>query len=329
MMDSPAEMAHEQAHVDGCSYFEYLDDLDRDSGSLGTPCSLEFLQAMRRNIHRLYRYLVIGFDCIEDTEDTVSTLEEAIPAMLDEMSTELKRLLDHPELHPAGASQWFLHVLKWQFRAVLDHLVLEQDYDEEEQLDDQDDLLDYLDEVLPQYDQGRTVWQQFLHAQAPGSGLSRGQMLPKGCTQMVTVGCALVTAKKRHEQNRLKRALEDVSSQSPLIIPDCLAIIVDIPKVCKHCQADSAAHCRLEERNYLIVRYFLQEELRMKDTGVMHDLCGTRRHLRGHQNRGSPEQNQRRHFNALHCTSLAMKDTLIVPPNATAVLNNDRACDSD
>ena len=174
------------------------------------------------NVKLVYDYLIV--DELEDPE-LQYYMRLAIPVVLDETQAEIKRLLEHPELFPDGAHQWFPQVMKLELSKVLDHVALLYDVDEKENTAYQERLKRYRKQILPSYDDARTTWQQFLHNHAPGSGIPKDQMHPQGCTQMFTAACLLMAANRRDEHQGFAHSFEEVRSAPPNSFTDSLVIM--------------------------------------------------------------------------------------------------------
>ncbi|KAL9023875.1 MAG: hypothetical protein Q9196_006913 [Gyalolechia fulgens] len=170
----------------------------------GSPCSLDLLEAIMANVQRVYYRLLM---------DVTEGLEAEIPIVLDETKVELKRLLQHPELFPDGAQQWFPQVMKLELRKVSKHMALQYALGENMHASRQESVVIHRKRILPDYDIRRTMWQQFLHGQAPGSGVPRNLMRLQGCTQMVTAGCFFMILSREREYLGYTRALERARNQ--------------------------------------------------------------------------------------------------------------------
>lgn len=155
----------------------------------------------------------------EDTDDESEPemdqddLDLLILVELHATQTELKRLLQHPELFPDGTRRWFLTAMEIRLRDVLHDLHLLDASEQLEQLDWSEDLKEYREQILPDYDESRTMWQQFLHHSAPGSGTPQSRMDQHGCTQMVTASGSLILMNRRDEHNDFARFLEEVCAR--------------------------------------------------------------------------------------------------------------------
>lgn len=160
------------------------------------------------NVQIMYWCLII---------DMPQGLEAVIPVVLDKTKVELKRLLQHPELFPDGAQQWFPQVMRLELRKVSDHVALKYAAGEKEHAKHQERVQKHREGMLPDYDIARTMWQQFLHGKAPGSGVPRNQMCLQGCTQMMTAACVFLALNKQKEYRQYARALEQVGSSLPRI----------------------------------------------------------------------------------------------------------------
>jgi len=112
---------------------------------------------------------------IIDTESWLATTE-----------IELKRLQNHPELYPSiSAEQDFLR----DVYNVCD-IMLEKWFPTQETLDRLwEDYFKTLEDLagsvaIPNFDKERTLWQQFLHNRAPGSGADRS-LVARGCSAQI------------------------------------------------------------------------------------------------------------------------------------------------
>ena len=99
---------------------------------------------------------------------------------------ELKRLQDHPELYPSkSAEQDFLTRIY-----NLCDTMLEKWFPTQKTLDRLwEDYFKTLEELagsvaIPNFDKERTLWQQFLHNRAPGSGADRS-LVAGGCSAQI------------------------------------------------------------------------------------------------------------------------------------------------
>lgn len=164
------------------------------------------------NVQIAYDFLMLG--ALRNRKDS-DTLNSTIPIILDETQVELKRLLQHPELFPDEAQQWFPQMMKLELRKVLDHVALQYAAHEKKQIAHQESLTDYRKQILPNYDDARTIWQQFLHGQAPGCGIPKNQMPTQGCTQMVPAACSLMACNRSDEHEGYAHSLKEVRSGLP------------------------------------------------------------------------------------------------------------------
>ncbi|KAL8883946.1 MAG: hypothetical protein Q9192_006960 [Flavoplaca navasiana] len=140
-------------------------------------------------------------------------LDLAIPLILDETSLELKRLIEHPEILPQGTSQ-YLDLVAGELELLLDAVHLK----ETERHKFQEFVKKHWKHILPDYDEKRTTWQQFLHNQAPGSGFPKEQMHQHGCTQMATAACQLLANHKSEEYEGCSKSLEEARGKP---LPQC------------------------------------------------------------------------------------------------------------
>ncbi|KAL8862320.1 MAG: hypothetical protein Q9178_001329 [Gyalolechia marmorata] len=102
-------------------------------------------------------------------------LDLAIPIVLDETCVQVKRLVEHPELLPPGTGR-FLELMEEEFELLLSAVQLKQKEGQELQ----ETIKKQRKRILTDYDEDRTVWQQFLHDKAPGSGFPKDQMYQHG-----------------------------------------------------------------------------------------------------------------------------------------------------
>ncbi|KAL8953977.1 MAG: hypothetical protein Q9222_000187 [Ikaeria aurantiellina] len=132
----------------------------------------------------------------------------AIPILLEDTSTELKRLFSHPELLPAGANEWFFHDIKHRLHRVLGFVKIQDSVETRQRVKRQKDVNSYRKKILPTHDSHRTMWQQFLHHQAPGTGFPKDLLGPRGFTQMITAPPMLMMSNREKERNGISRAME-------------------------------------------------------------------------------------------------------------------------
>lgn len=201
----------EKGAISGASAYPLLsvccaDDLE--STRAGSPCCRELLDAMMVNIRIMYVLFML---------DRTHGLEAAIFVVLDKTKAELKRLLQHPELFPDRTQEWFPQVMKLELQKVLDHLALQDAADKTENAEYQENLERQRKKILPEYDVTRTVWQQFLHGQAPGSGLSRPLPYSQGCSQLLTWSAFRLLGATLADHLINKRSLIQVGSSLQLI----------------------------------------------------------------------------------------------------------------
>ncbi|KAI4272376.1 MAG: hypothetical protein L6R35_006484 [Caloplaca aegaea] len=136
-------------------------------------------------------------------------LDLASHMVLNETHIEFKRLLQHPRLLPDRYAQLFLDDTEMRLRNVLSHMQQRHAANQSQQLKLQERIIQYRKEILPDYDESRTTWQQFLHNQAPGSGIARDQIpFRHGCTQMITAACSLMSANRSDEHENFAHELE-------------------------------------------------------------------------------------------------------------------------
>lgn len=162
---------------------------------------------MKLNIQEMYDYLVMG---AARHKKRGPYLRQAIFLVLNETQAELKRLLQHPGLIPDGASQMFFQEMNMLLRKVVYHLRVLQAARQRRQIESQNRTSEYRRQLLPEYDESRTAWQQFLHRHAPGSGIPKDQMDEHGCTQMITAACSLMSSNRRDEHEDFAHYLEMV-----------------------------------------------------------------------------------------------------------------------
>lgn len=166
---------------------------------MGSQCELKFLKTIWQNIKSVKRILM--FDKTRIYED----LAYAIPGAIDETCVELKRLIEHPELLPEGIDR-FLELVEKGLVHLLETAQLETKSEDYEKV-----IKKHYKRILPNYDENRTNWQQFLHNKAPGTGFSKEQMHQHGTTQMVTAACQLLLRNKTQEYNQCARQGQKVS----------------------------------------------------------------------------------------------------------------------
>lgn len=164
---------------------------------------MELLDAMMLNVKLVYLSFMLDFTHVNGAE---------IPIVLDKTKVELKRLLQHPELFPDRTKEWFPQVMKLELRKALDHLALQDAAHDKKYAELYEELERHKKRTLPEYDLARTAWQQFLHGQAPGSGLDRSILKPQGCSQLLTFAGMTLVLFKLAEHTRDKRLLELVGS---------------------------------------------------------------------------------------------------------------------
>ncbi|KAL8722246.1 MAG: hypothetical protein Q9225_001233 [Loekoesia sp. 1 TL-2023] len=209
--DMPDSRLGKRAEKAQESVLEDYNDLNKGvvSGFInsGSPCSLDFLEALMLNIKMAYDFLIL--DTLQDSENS-DIVESFITTVLDETQVELKRLLQHPELFPDGTQQWFPQMMKLELRKVLNHVALQYAADEKKQAAHQEKVNEYRKRILPNYDDARTIWQQFLHGQAPGCGIPKNQMPTQGCTQMVPAACSLMACNRSEEHEGYAQSLVEL-----------------------------------------------------------------------------------------------------------------------
>ncbi|KAL8708266.1 MAG: hypothetical protein Q9220_006843 [cf. Caloplaca sp. 1 TL-2023] len=168
-------------------------------------------ERLRRRACRARKMVFLEYDKLDKgvIAGEFSIVDLAIPILLEDTSTELKRLYTHPELLPAGTNLWFFQDMKHRLRCVLKHVNLQDSAHEKQRLKARENMMHYRKEMLPAYDDHRTLWQQFLHDQAPGSGFPKDQIDPRGHTQMITAAPVLMATNKIQERDAYFRALEE------------------------------------------------------------------------------------------------------------------------
>ncbi|KAL8914139.1 MAG: hypothetical protein Q9171_001134 [Xanthocarpia ochracea] len=150
---------------------------------IGSQCELQFLQAMWRNTRLLSRCMTLD---MPHDQKKYPDLDLAISIVLDETCVQVKRLVEHPELLPPSTGR-FLELMEEEFELLLSAVQLKQKEGQELQ----ETIKKQRKRILTDYDEDRTVWQQFLHDKAPGSGFPKDQMYQHGCTQMATAASRL------------------------------------------------------------------------------------------------------------------------------------------
>lgn len=179
--------------------------------------------AMKTNLQQISHVQLtqpdFNLDHLTETESEKRILRKFLkPELIDVMllnvlyatRAELKRLLQHPELFPDGTSHHFTREMEILLRNVLHDGQLLEISEQSVEHELQKDIEEYREEVLPNYDKFRTMWQQFLHHSAPGSGIPKDQMDQQGCTQMITASGSLLLMNRRSEHNDFSRFLEEV-----------------------------------------------------------------------------------------------------------------------
>ncbi|KAL8839067.1 MAG: hypothetical protein Q9170_001903 [Blastenia crenularia] len=167
----------------------------------GSPCSLDLLKLLLQIIDFLYWVHLL--DVIDG-----DFLPFVTAIMLHKTQIELERLLQHPELLPDVARLWFPRTMKQKLHDLSRFLAEESAIEEGKRLEHLENIKDYQKRMLPAFDDARTLWQQFFHGFAPGSGIPEDQMLPQGCTQLIPAACLLGAANRSDEHQDCARALE-------------------------------------------------------------------------------------------------------------------------
>ncbi len=150
-----------------------------DASQTGSVCDIDFLKAIIGNLE------LISFLCSMNKAHGVTEIEEILAAT----KVELKRLKKHPELYPNKTiEQDFLRCVRRSCggmpKVVQAHKVIKR------ARKDWSKFLDKYNQekVLPNRDEHRTLWQQFLHDQAPGRGARRSAKTGEGCVYLVPEG---------------------------------------------------------------------------------------------------------------------------------------------
>lgn len=149
-----------------------------DTSQAGSTCSPDFLKAILGNLELIN--VAYGFEGVD-----VTILEECLAAT----SVELKRLQKHPELYPnTTAQQDFLRLVRKACKGIAITLQGRKAWKRVQKvyrrfLEDCNEAV-----VLPNRDEHRTPWQQFLHNQAPGSGVGGSQTTGSGCAYLFPPG---------------------------------------------------------------------------------------------------------------------------------------------
>ncbi len=157
--------------------YSFVNDLtSSDASQAGSACSLEFLNVILEDLELIQ----IGCLCNDDHEISV-LIEEKLDATI----VELKRLQENPELYSNKiAQQNFLQLVRKRCDGIAKTLqgtkLLRQ------ARRDRSKFLDGFNqaEVLPDHDEHRKPWQQFLHNHAPGSGIEGLRTNEEGCAYL-------------------------------------------------------------------------------------------------------------------------------------------------
>ncbi|KAL9600617.1 MAG: hypothetical protein Q9219_003050 [cf. Caloplaca sp. 3 TL-2023] len=168
--------------------------------------------ALLFNVERVIGFLAMG-TLGNNKNKSDQDLEIMVPIVLDEVQVEFQRLLQHPELFPDEVRPSFLGAMKRLFRQVSDWLAMNQANEEEEYLKYQEELKDHWRKILPNFDDNRTLWQQFLHGQAPGSGIPKDQMPSQGYTQLLTSAGFFMVTNKKDEYVEYAQSLREAREQ--------------------------------------------------------------------------------------------------------------------
>ncbi|KAL8868068.1 MAG: hypothetical protein Q9174_005241 [Haloplaca sp. 1 TL-2023] len=148
-------------------------------------------------------------DCYED-------IDQVIPLVLNYVETESKRLLEDPELFP---SEFFEGEFVWSLESMaiftIDAIQWVDIHDEGKSRKLRKLLRHDRRRYLPNTDEARTPWQQFLHGRAPGAGFPKNSMSSDGHHQFLTRGCAHMLGNHRSDWNECGTMVQDyVASQS-------------------------------------------------------------------------------------------------------------------
>ena len=187
-----------------------MDDLtSTDNSGKGSPCSIQYLRCIKFNL------LAIAMLFSHAYHDKPTALE----FYLDYTYPELERLHEHPELFPSkNMEENFHHDVSTICDLLLNVAIPKGDDALASEMDFDTALGEATSKILsPARDERRKPWQQFLHSNAPGSGIHPSRMTHRlaipgmKTTQALPMSVAKVLEGFQKDRNAILRDFELVS----------------------------------------------------------------------------------------------------------------------
>ena len=151
--------------------------------------------------------------------DYYEDIDKVIPLVLDYVQTETKRLLEDPELFPSEFYEiMFVWAMEWGLILTYDAIEWADIYYKGRSRRIRKLFRHDRRRYLPNTDEARTPWQQFLHGRAPGAGLPKNSTSSDGCHQLLTRGGALMLSNHVKNWNECGTVVQDVGVSFSTII---------------------------------------------------------------------------------------------------------------
>ncbi|KAL8964334.1 MAG: hypothetical protein Q9183_004524 [Haloplaca sp. 2 TL-2023] len=145
-----------------------------------------------------------------DEPDDHEDIAKVLPLVLDYVETETKRLLEDPELFPSEAYEvWFVWAMEWAVIFTYDAIEWADINYEGRSRRIRKMFRHERRRYLPNTDESRTPWQQFLHGRAPGAGIPKNFTSSEGCHQLLTRGGNLMLTNHVKDWNECGTTVQD------------------------------------------------------------------------------------------------------------------------
>ena len=151
----------------------------------------------------------VGADDFKHDADDHEAYKRLVKAELTEIKTELSRLEKHPELFPSEGikkrfSSYVYRMCEWVLEA---HHSLQEVADQLLQDFSIKRVKEYEAKSRPSFDRERKPWEQFLHKNAPGSGINLPRIEGEGCLQIVPMGALRIMSAMQEVNSSIMREL--------------------------------------------------------------------------------------------------------------------------
>lgn len=186
------------------------------SGELekGSPCSLHFLRCIKYNLQFIAHDWMLKTDVSEDKSKDDKALEEFADCF-QKTTVEYHRLNKHPELFESKEVRTAFHHDALMIIKYLKHKKMPKELIEKLRIEvSLAASLEFERSFLPSADENRKPWQQFLHNNAPGSGIDLSSLAGEGTVQVIPHAAIRLLRGYRKDMKDMAEKLKKVSSLS-------------------------------------------------------------------------------------------------------------------